>query len=434
MFAKIFLWLLVATLLTTGAMIVASVFTLTARERNSPFAIITEMQLRLARHAYESGGAAELKASMERALEGSGMKWRLLDARGIDLATGEDRSALLERVKRRRLLPPLEGRYLVLDRPDKSGDYWFLLLIPRRRWSVLLFRRQFLLVIGIAFLLCYPLARHLTAPVRQLQRAVERFGAGELDTRIATDRADELGRLARTFNQMADRIQRLRAAERRLLQDISHELRSPLARLSVAAELARTNEHRESALNQIEKESERMNQLVGELLSVTRAEGDPGSLKLERTDLSEIAASVVADGNVEAEARDCSIEINAPGAVVVNGDAELLRRAVDNVVRNAVRHAPPGSKIEVSLERAASTAVLSVRDFGPGVPAEALPRLFDPFYRVEADRSRERGGAGLGLSIARRAVELHRGSIKARNASPGLRVELELPVAEPHSV
>jgi two-component system sensor histidine kinase CpxA len=263
--------------------------------------------------------------------------------------------------------------------------------------------------------------------VRRLQRAVERFGRGDLAARAKTRRRDELGDLGRTFDRMADRIQTLVDAEHRLLLDISHELRSPLARLRVAVELARSGENREQHLDRIDKEAERLNSLVGGLLQVTRAEGDPDSLRREPVRLHRLLEELVADSSLEAQSRGSEVRLVDAQPVTVQGDAELLRRAIENVIRNAIRHAPEGTAVEASLEAAHGRAAVRIRDYGPGVPEEELPRIFDAFYRVETDRDRASGGAGLGLSIARRAVELHKGAIRARNAQPGLLVEIDLP-------
>jgi signal transduction histidine kinase len=279
----------------------------------------------------------------------------------------------------------------------------------------------------VAVFFCYWLARYLTRPVRNLQKAVERFGHGDLSARSGTTRKDELGDLGRAFDRMAGRIETLLHAERRLLLDISHELRSPLARLAVAIELARSGDDLECALNRIQKEADRLNSLVGQLLQVTRAEGDPSSLRREAVRLDEMVGQLVSDSALEASSHGCRVEYGRHEPVTVEGDPELLRRAVENVMRNAIRHAPPETAVEVKLARDNGRAVIDIRDHGPGVPEEALPRLFDAFYRVESDRDRTSGGIGLGLSIARRAVELHKGSIRARNAQPGLEVELELP-------
>jgi two-component system sensor histidine kinase CpxA len=238
-----------------------------------------------------------------------------------------------------------------------------------------------------------------------------------------------LGQLASSFNQMADRIQTLLAAERRLLLDISHELRSPLARLGVAVELARSGQDREHMLDRIQKEADRLNELVAELLQVTRVEGDPSMQKSETVPLDELLADIVYDSLLEAKAKDCTLLLKAPVAVTLNGDEELIRRAVENVIRNAIRYAPSGTPIDIQLKKTGDLAEICVRDHGPGVPEESLPRIFDPFYRVDSDRNRLSGGLGLGLAIARRSVELHKGKLTARNANPGLLVSIELPLA-----
>ena len=210
--------------------------------------------------------------------------------------------------------------------------------------------------------------------------------------------------------------------------DISHELRSPLARLNVAIELARSGSDREAPLDRIQKESDRLNTLVGELLEVTRAEGDPAHRRREPVRLDELIGEVAADSAIEAEARGCSVTLHAAATPVsLEGDAELLRRAVENVLRNAIRYAPPQTTVDVSLQSERERVRIRIRDYGPGVPPDALPHIFEPFYRVGADRTRVSGGVGLGLAIAQRAVALHHGGIHAANAEPGLAVEIELP-------
>ena len=228
---------------------------------------------------------------------------------------------------------------------------------------------------------------------------------------------------------MADRIETLLAAERRLLLDISHELRSPLARLGVAVELARSGDDLDSALNRIQKESDRLNSLVGQLLQVTRAEGDPNLLRRESVRLDELVQQLVDDSRIEAAAHGCTLELGAQEPATVEGrpGAAAPRHGKRHPQRHPLRPAGFGDGDLPAPQRPSCDG--DVRDHGPGVPEDALARLFDPFYRVETDRNRASGGIGLGLSIARRAIELHKGSIRARNAHPGLEVELELPAA-----
>jgi two-component system sensor histidine kinase CpxA len=226
---------------------------------------------------------------------------------------------------------------------------------------------------------------------------------------------------------MADRIETLLSAERRLLQDVSHELRSPLARLGFAVELARGEEEREEALARVRKEADRMTALVGELLQLTRIEGDPAACKWSSVALDHLLEEIVDSCNLEAVARKCRLVLWPVQPAVMSGERELLHRAVENIVRNAIRHAPEATAVEIGLELRGETAFISVRDHGSGVPDTVLTDIFKPFFRVEDDRSRASGGVGLGLTIARRAVEIHQGKIDARNALPGLEVTISLP-------
>jgi len=427
LFAKILIWF-AATIVVAGVALVLSAARSSSepRSRPLPFQMLLTLQAAQAQHAYETGGKEELAATLSRFRAWGLPLSALTDASGRDLVTGQDRSGLLREVRLGRF--PLVREHVVLARSSPDGRYWFIEIVPRMRWLAFLLHPQYIWVLGLAVLFCYGLALYLTLPLRRMQNTVERFGRGDFSARVASTRRDEVGDLARTLDWMAGRIETLLAAERRLLLDISHELRSPLTRLGVAVELARTGEDREATLDRIQREADRLNALLGELLQVTRAEGDPSTMRTEVLALDELVATIVEDCAIEAEARRCSLSFETHGPVRVPGDAELLRRAVENVIRNASRYAPEGTAIEVEVAEREKAAVVRVRDHGPGVPEEALPRLFDPFYRVEADRGRSSGGTGLGLAIARRSVQLHRGTIRARNAAPGLEVEIELPL------
>jgi two-component system sensor histidine kinase CpxA len=436
LFAKILAWFWCTLFITLvgSAFISALSMNPNNSDEHTPWSRLMRFQLDEARTAYETGGRPELQAFLETLDRSYDAQAMLADESGRDLLTGQDRSNL---VRRARLGAPKFTLYrfipvgvATLARASSDGRYWFFLIVPRSSLAPAILTPEHLFFMAAAVLLCYWLALHLTSPVRALQKAVERFGSGDFTARVNSSRRDELGQLASTFDRMAGRIETLLTAERRLLLDISHELRSPLARLGVAVELARTGENREAALNRIQKESDRLNALLSLLLQVTRAEGDPRSLRHEEVRLDELVQQLVDDSSIEASARGCQLEYHQGGPVTVEGDPELLRRAMENVIRNAIRYAPPATAVEVSLGRRNGTAVVDVRDHGPGVPEDALPRLFDAFYRVEKSRDSSSGGIGLGLSIARRAIELHRGGIRARNAQPGLEVEMELPVAK----
>jgi two-component system sensor histidine kinase CpxA len=429
LFAKILLWFwFTVAVAVVGSAFISAININQDSDENAPVARLVTFQLEEARTAYETGGRPGLQLFLDTLQRVYNARGVLTDQEGHDLLTTEDRSDLIRHARRRLLYEIFRGGDSTVARMSEDGRYWFFFIVPRLPVGFWFLQPEHLFVMAVGVMLCYWLAFHLTRPVRRLQRAVERFGRGDLSARSGSVRRDELGELARTFDRMADRMETLLAAERRLLLDISHELRSPLARLGVAIELARSGGDLEPQLNRIQKESDRLNALVGQLLQVTRAEGDPTSLRRDPVRLDELVEQLVDDSSIEAASHGCAVKYEQREPVTVSGDPELLRRAVENVIRNAIRHSPRDTDVEVKLARSNGDVVVDIRDHGPGVPEEALPRIFDAFYRVETDRNRNSGGIGLGLSIARRAIELHRGRIRARNAQPGLEVELVLPV------
>ena len=436
LFARILIWFLFTTFITSlGVAITAAVLFSRNEGRRGPFNEMLVVRAEEARRAWEQGGREGLAHMLGHMHHGPGparSEMIFTDASGRDLLTGQDRS---------NLLPSAEhGIFSWFSRvrvqqADSTGHYWLIVLGPPRTNMLWFLHREQLWVLGLGVALCYLLAWNITSPLRKLQRTVDHFGRGDLSVRAEAKRHDEFGDLARTFNQMADRIEMLLTAERRLLLDISHELRSPLARLSVAVELARSGDS--ESLDRIQREVERLNELISELLQVTRAEGDPGRRVDEPVDARELLSNLVYDSSIEAQAKGCEVVLNSDREMPLRGDPELLRRAVENVIRNAIRYAPSGTAIEIGLATRGDRAFITVRDHGPGVPDGSLQRIFDAFYRVDTDRNRTSGGVGLGLAIARRAIELHHGRIKAENMHPGLRVTIELPlapVAEPVAV
>lgn len=371
--------------------------------------------------ALRDGGPAGLRGylgRLDRAYDG---RHYLVDADGRDAADGADRAGLLARATARPALAPGE---LVLVRPAAGGRYRLVAVpgLPGLAATV-----PYLLWVPAAMAAaCLPLSYRLVRPLRRLEAAVERFGRGEFDARSGATERDEFGRLAATFDRMAAQIERLVDAERRLLQDVSHELRSPLARLAFAVELAESAADRPAAFARVRKEVDRLSDLVAELVELTLVEADPDAGSGGPVDLSALVVELADDCALEAGG--CRVEARVAPGVRVTGRGRLLRRAVENVVRNAVRHAPAGTAVEVRVEASAGGVAVVVRDRGPGVPADALEAIFGPFYRVEADRGRGgNAGVGLGLAIARRAVASHGGRITARNAEPGLEVRIDLP-------
>jgi len=285
----------------------------------------------------------------------------------------------------------------------------------------------------VGTIVCFLLARYLSDPIRHLRAATRSIAAGDLRVRVSNllgARRDELALLALDFDLMAERLRGLLESHRELLRDVSHELRSPLARLQIALGLAR----RPSAdlpreFDRIEQEVARLDELIGEILSLSRLD-DPGrSLAAEPVSIEELLETLVENARLEAEPRSVRVLVTLLASLSVSGDRELLFRAIENVLRNAVRFAPEGSTVELALEREADQALIRISDRGPGVPVEALQRIFEPFFSVAKARNREAAGYGIGLAITARVVALHGGSVQACNRlDGGLQVELRLPL------
>lgn len=319
-----------------------------------------------AQRVYTTEGRQALGEFIRQANQGTGDDFYVTDANGKDLLTGQDRSALLAAASGG---PPA----LAFLAPSSDGSIRWVHSFGGRdaRPSP---AEAFLWILAAVSLMAYLFTFYLVSPLRKLAAVVERFGAGDLSVRAGATRGDELGNLARAFDKMAQRIDTLVTAERRLPQDISHELRTPLARTTFAVEVARTDPDRTAA-------------------------------------------------------RRVSIDLRSPPALRLTVDRELLHRALDYVLRNAIRYSPDGQQIDVTVTTTPVTAEVAIRDRGPGVSTEMLDKIFDPFFRAESHRARvsAAGGVGLGLAIARRAVQRHHGFIRAENVAPGLCGVMTLP-------
>lgn len=449
LFVRILIWLVLTVLIAVIGFVVTerAVYMQSANERRpggpggggGAAGRFNRLLLEQARTAYETNGKDGLKDFLDdigRYLPG---QRHFLDRSGNDMLSGENFTPSLEAIRNTPQTPQPPPLFWFQSRPARrymskvtSADGNYTLLVSGEAPATSINVNPFPYFAGILLvvaLFSWLLAVRLVRPLLKLRETVVAFGNGELSARVNSTGRDEMGDLARSFDQMADRIQTLLTAERRLLQDVSHELRSPLARLGFAVELARTSSNRDAAYDRIKREAQRLNALVGELLQVTRAEGDPGSRNLSPIDVSELVRTIAEDCSIEAEVRHCRIIQRNDEKIVVTGDPELLHRAVENIVRNAIRHSPEGSSIEVISRRERDQVLVGIRDFGTGVPEESLTDIFRPFFRVDDDRNRTSGGVGLGLSIAQRAVSIHHGEIKARNMKPGLMVEISLPIA-----
>jgi two-component system sensor histidine kinase CpxA len=296
---------------------------------------------------------------------------------------------------------------------------------------------RILAVILTGGLVCYGLARYLSSPIVKLRRATKKLAEGDLQARVGEKGrrgGDELTQLARDFDEMAERIESLVTSEKRLTQDISHELRSPLARMNVALEIAKQKANAETkpVLERIEKESNRLNEMISRLLILSKLETGNQEIEKQKVNLRKIVEEIVADADYEAQAKNKVVRITAIEDSRFLGSENLLRSAVENVLRNAVRYTDERTAVEVSLVKRNGDAVIDIEDHGGGVPEDELENLFRPFYRVGEARERKSGGAGLGLAIAQRAVFAHKGSIRAQNTGDGLRVEIKLPLNGGH--
>jgi signal transduction histidine kinase len=393
------------------------------------FEHIDELELESARGAFASGGPQALNAyliRLDRVFAGS--THYLLDAHGVDILTGKNRAELLPPAPRTEWRAHANGYYIKAQRsPD--GQYWIVNMgLSENRPHLWTFLPYYFLVIGATLLLCWLASVGVISPIRRIAASIALFGQGNLSVRANIKRQDEIGQLGRSFNLMAERLERLIVSERRLLGDISHELRSPLARLKFAIKLARTSADSKSALDRIERDVDRIASLVSDIVDINFIECGPVVEGAELVRAADLMDEVVCDCQVEAEMRGCRIAVSGYLSGSVKGNRELLRRAVENVLRNAIRYAPENSAIDVSIAEDSRTAAIAIRDYGPGVPEDALTRIFNPFFRVDEARDATSGGSGLGLSIAKQAVLVHQGTITAENATPGLRVKITIPI------
>ena len=282
-------------------------------------------------------------------------------------------------------------------------------------------------------IICLVIAHYLTKPIERMRDATHELARGNLDIRAGENlgnRQDEIADLVRDFDTMAGELRNQIQSERNLLSGVSHELRSPIARIRLALALARDGDDDQQVemLDRIEQDIIQLDSMLERILTVARLESGQQRPKLEQVSLNEIVDDVLHDANFEAAATGAVVSYQGSDEIKVNGDAGLLRSAIENVVRNAIFYSGQGGRIEVKLEKTNGNAAISVRDNGPGVPENALPLLFKPFYRVDDSRGTNTGGMGLGLAIVKNAVAVHGGSVCARNLSPhGLDVELRLP-------
>ena len=381
------------------------------------------------------GGEQRVKRTMRSLPRGMRNHIFVLDAEGKELL---GRDQVLKKLRQDRI------RVARRQFQDVDGKTYTLISTGRRPPPGLLapgprgVGMRLLVAAIISALVSLLLARYLAAPLGQLSRASRQLATGDLSARVGTplvDRNDEFGQLALDMDQMAGRLQVSQQANQRLLRDVSHELRSPLARLRVALEIARNKDQNLVAeeLNRIELESERLEKLVDEVLSLLRETSTSQELKKQRFDLAELLEDLVETVNYEIGDDGEQIILDAQAPLELDADRDLLWRVFENLLRNALIHGGRNRAIYINAVHASSEEIIiSVKDSGPGIAEQHLARIFEPFYRVDEARARSSAGQstghGLGLAIAASAVRRHGGRITASNREGGgLNVEVVLP-------
>ena len=384
------------------------------------------------------GGEPALKEAAERRTRRHGrpIPIMIVNDQGEDLLDRPVPYVMLE--KARKALQDSESSAQQVTTP---GGNRYLLFLPRRDHRVMnnpfyvnhLPLIPLLALFLVSLIFCAGLAWYITRPLRILSLASRHFADGQLDTRVMPSigkRKDEIADLGQDFDYMAQQIQILISSQKRLLNDVSHELRSPLARLQVAVEISRQQPKRiNELLQRIEKESHRLDELVGELLTLSRLEADVIEKNNDYFDINGLITSIIEDARFETAGLNKDIRFEASKEIIIKGHIELLRRAIENIVRNTLFHTPEHSQVQITLEQNKNRINLTVCDRGNGVPDEKLDQLFQPFVRIdESNQNIKIPGYGLGLAIAKRAVEIHAGTITAFNQSiGGLCIQIQLP-------
>jgi two-component system sensor histidine kinase CpxA len=444
LFLKIFLWYWLANILVFGALTVVFMWAELGPPRSGFSQLFNRAMAAYGREAVdrlESDGRPALQEYVDGLQRAGEVQLLLFDEQGCEVlgqTAPPEMKELAVRTAREGPPPtPEHGRPLppLAQVVGSSGSRYAVVGLGPRPFRLPV---EPLITLAVAAaVVSYLLARYVTAPVRRLRAVTLRLADGDLAARVGatlSHRHDVIGDLARDFDFMAERIESLMSAQRRLLRDVSHELRSPLARLSVALGLAarRAGPETRQALERIELEAERLNELIGQLLTLARLDGSGQRADRMAIDLAELVQRIAADGGFEARSRGRRVRVDDCQECTVLGAPELLYSAIENVVRNAVCYTAEGTEVEITLRRRSdgpnSWGVIRIRDHGTGVPETALTEIFRPFHRVTDARERQTGGVGLGLAITQRAIKLHGGRVSAVNATDGgLIVEIQLP-------
>jgi two-component system sensor histidine kinase CpxA len=448
LFFRIFFWFW-ATVVATG---VALILTFIVEPRSVPSRWHATLQDTarysgsIAIETAERDGVASASAYLDQIEHETHMRACLFDSAGSVIAGGECGSFhdMTPRVAASQVsdfsMKYGIARVALLLSGQSGRDYIFATELPAGPRAALgISRSALVLQWGVALLvsglICSLLTRYLTAPILRLRAMSQQLASGDLSIRSGSalaQRKDEIGGLVRDFNLMAGTIEDLISRQRQLISDVSHELRSPLARLNVALDLSRERKGGDPAFEHMQEDLALLDEMIGRLLTIAKLEISAPQVPMVDFDLADLVAQIARKAEFESQELNGGIRLTSSGQCFVQGSAELLRSAIENVIRNAIRYTENGNCVEVRIECEGSLSGafirLVVRDYGPGVPESELQNIFRPFYRVASARDRQSGGTGLGLAIADRVVRFHGGTIRAENAAPrGLRIEIVLP-------
>jgi two-component system sensor histidine kinase CpxA len=446
LYVTIFLWFCLTILVSTFLVLLVASLTGSRPFGRRWMAMSQDLYASSAVDFYTTGGAPALSRYLSTIQTNSGIEGHLMDPRGADVLGGgvpAHAVGVYQEARRVDHSAAHLGRYWTAASPvtSSTGAYIFVMeahplhgfldgtffnsMMPRLLGGTLL----------VAFF-CLLLARHITMPIRVLERAATRMASGDLSVRTLPamrGRTDELAAMGAAFDSMAERIETLLRTQRGMLADISHELRSPLTRISVSLELLRRGEL--DVLEPMQADLDLLNGMIGQVLELTRLEPiEPLNISVQHDlNLTAIVGEIVESANYEGRAAGKTVTLTSAGTYFVTGEDGALRSCIENIVRNALQYSDADGEIGVMLGPVPGGLVMvRVEDSGPGVPDEALPRLFAPFYRVPGSMATHPGGSGLGLSIAARAAARCGGSVTAENRVPrGLSVTVTLPRCTP---
>lgn len=384
----------------------------------------------------ENSGLSSIDNTTFAAMRRSGARITILDEKGKEVRGRAFKRTLTESMTE--LLAGIHTEHRRVTAPD--GRVFVVRSIPtgnvaRRLVSQYQWLRYFLMLCVSGYI-CFMVARYVLSPIREINRTSQLLSQGELDARVSpnvTRRVDEFGSLGRNYNSMANRLVTQIENQSQLLRDVSHELRSPLTRLQVALGLLhrQADPAQDKFVNRIETEAGRLDEMIGRILSMVRMDRGESGDTFKQCNLYSIVKKIADDANFEARSMNKTVVFEGDSDLNIEADEALIQSAVENVVRNALRYTDESKPVLVRVQAQIGNpdeVIVEVRDGGPGVPENSLDRLFDPFFRVSGARDRHSGGVGLGLSIARRAIDMHHGTIKAENcAQGGLCVRIKLP-------